>query len=65
MDKQDEAATAASFGGAPAKWVVTPHLDSEQIFDEADRLCPTHPVYVVPRERVDEIQEYFFRKEGF
>jgi protein farnesyltransferase subunit beta len=61
------ATPAAAFGSAdaPAKWVVSPYLDGEQIFDEADRLCPTHPVYVVPPERVDEIQEYFLNKEGF
>ncbi|KAH7312357.1 terpenoid cylases/protein prenyltransferase alpha-alpha toroid [Stachybotrys elegans] len=46
-------------------WEVSPYLKGEQIFDEEDRVCTTHPVYVIPQHRVQEIQEYFASKQSF
>ncbi|KAH6894121.1 terpenoid cyclases/protein prenyltransferase alpha-alpha toroid [Thelonectria olida] len=40
-------------------WTVTPYMEGEQIFDEEDRVCTMHPVYVIPQHKVDEIKSYF------
>ncbi|KAF7558949.1 hypothetical protein G7046_g5219 [Stylonectria norvegica] len=46
-------------------WTVKPYMEGEQIFDEEDRICTTHPVYVIPQHKVQDIQRYFGSKEGF
>lgn len=51
--------------GAPAKWDVTACAEGEQIFDEGDRVGPTHPVYAIPQDKVEAIMEYFGNKAGF
>ena len=40
-------------------------MRGEQIFDEEDRLCTTHPVYVIPQHSVESIMDYFNSKAGF
>jgi protein farnesyltransferase subunit beta len=40
-------------------WTVTPYMEGEQIFDEEDRVCTMHPVYVIPQHKVEEIKSYF------
>lgn len=40
-------------------WTVTPYMEGDQIFNEEDRVCTVHPVYVIPEHKVDEIQAYF------
>lgn len=51
--------------GAPAAWEVAAFEEGEQIFDEADRVGPTHPVYAIPQDRVEAITGYFGSKAGF
>ncbi|KAM0439805.1 hypothetical protein ACHAPT_000902 [Fusarium lateritium] len=46
-------------------WTVSPYMEGEQIFDEEDRVATVHPVYVIPKHKVDEIQNYFASKHGF
>lgn len=46
-------------------WSVSPYMEGEQIFDEEDRVATVHPVYVIPKHKVEEIQNYFASKEGF
>ncbi|KAF7547767.1 hypothetical protein G7Z17_g7511 [Cylindrodendrum hubeiense] len=46
-------------------WTVSPYMEGEQIFDEEDRVCTVHPVYVIPQHKVEEIQSYFATKSGF
>ncbi|KJZ71145.1 hypothetical protein HIM_09444 [Hirsutella minnesotensis 3608] len=47
------------------KWIVSPHVKGEQIFDEQDRVCVTHPVYTIPPHKAEACQQYFISKEGF
>ncbi|KFH41232.1 Protein farnesyltransferase subunit beta-like protein [Hapsidospora chrysogenum ATCC 11550] len=47
------------------QWVATPYMRGEQIFDESDRVCTTHPVYVIPQHKVESILDYFASKAGF
>lgn len=58
-------ATSSFEGGAPTGWVVDPYLGGEQIFDEVDRVCQTHPVYAIPPQKVADIMAYFATKAGF
>ncbi|KAJ3467306.1 hypothetical protein MRS44_004870 [Fusarium solani] len=46
-------------------WSVSPYMEGEQIFDEEDRVATVHPVYVIPKHKVEEIQNYFASKHGF
>lgn len=46
-------------------WTVSPYMEGEQIFDEEDRVCTIHPVYVMPQHKVEEVQSYFATKSGF
>ena len=47
------------------EWIVSPYDDGEQIFDEEDRVSTVHPVYVVPQQKVDDVQKYYKLKQGF
>lgn len=47
------------------KWAVTPYMKGEQIFDETDRICATHPVYVIPQHKLQDMWAYFAEKPGF
>ncbi|PHH86383.1 hypothetical protein CDD83_10322 [Cordyceps sp. RAO-2017] len=47
------------------EWAVSAHAQAEEIFDGPDRVCPTHPVYAIPQDRVEECQKYFASKWGF
>ena len=47
------------------EWVVTPYLEGQQIFSEDDRLATTHPVYVIPQHKADDIRDYLANKAGF
>jgi protein farnesyltransferase subunit beta len=40
-------------------------MTGEQIFDESDRVCTTHPVYVIPQHKAESILDYFASKPGF
>lgn len=51
--------------GAPAMWDVEPCVEGDQVFDEGDRVVPSHPVYAIPQERVAAITAYFGEKPGF
>ncbi|KAL5615149.1 hypothetical protein BROUX41_005206 [Berkeleyomyces rouxiae] len=52
--------------GNYTKWESSPfQFKDEQIFDEESRVNPSHPVYVVPPKKVDEIIEYFSGKSVF
>lgn len=44
---------------------MSPYMEGEQIFDEEDRVATVHPVYVIPKHKVEEIQNYFASKHGF
>ncbi|KAI8682863.1 Protein farnesyltransferase subunit beta [Fusarium sp. Ph1] len=46
-------------------WSVSPYMEGEQVFDEEDRVATVHPVYVIPKHKVEEIQNYFASKHGF
>jgi protein farnesyltransferase subunit beta len=46
-------------------WNTVPLSEPLQIFDETARLKPTHPIYVIPPESVDNIKAYFLAKVGF
>lgn len=50
---------------AAAMWAVLPYLDGPQIFDNADRVRPIHPVYAIPQQSVRAIREYFEGVQGF
>ena len=47
------------------QWVVTPYMRGEQIFDEGDRVCTTHPVYAIPQHKVEAVLSHFASKAGF
>jgi protein farnesyltransferase subunit beta len=47
------------------RWAASPFLDGDQIFHEDDRLRTTHPVYVIPQDKVEAIQSYFTSKQQF
>lgn len=48
------------------RWFVSPFMSAkEQIFEEVDRVGTTHPVYVIPQQKVDDCQQYFAVKTGF
>ena len=51
--------------GAPAMWDVEPCVEGDQVFDEGDRVGPSHPVYAIPQEKVEAITVYFGEKPGF
>ena len=40
-------------------------MEGEQIFEEDDRVGTTHPVYVIPQHKVQDVQKYFSFKLGF
>lgn len=46
-------------------WDVEPCVEGDQVFDEGDRVRPSHPVYAIPQERVEAITGYFGEKPGF
>lgn len=50
--------------GADA-WIAAPYLRGPRLFDEADRVLTTHPVYAIPQHKVDAIRGYFASKVGF
>lgn len=53
-------------GGPEAReWVVSPYVDDVQVFDEEDRVATLHPVYAIPQDKADEIQDYFASRPGF
>jgi protein farnesyltransferase subunit beta len=47
------------------QWIVAPHTEGEQIFNEDDRVCTTHPVYAIPQHKVQGIMDHFASKSGF
>lgn len=47
------------------QWVATPYMKGEQIFDEENRICTTHPVYVIPQHKLEDMWNYFAFKQGF
>ncbi|KAG6210179.1 hypothetical protein E4U50_002744 [Claviceps purpurea] len=48
------------------RWSVSPFEFTEaQIFEEVDRVEPSHPVYAISQNRVDDCQRYFATKTGF
>ncbi|KAK4665991.1 CAAX farnesyltransferase (FTase) subunit beta [Podospora pseudopauciseta] len=47
------------------EWMVLPYLEGEQVFENADRVRPVHPVYVIPQGAVRAMRGYFRGKGGF
>lgn len=47
------------------QWEVLPHVFDTQVFDEADRVNPTDPVYAIPLSSREDIVAYFTAKQGF
>ncbi|PHH55804.1 Protein farnesyltransferase subunit beta [Ceratocystis fimbriata CBS 114723] len=48
------------------KWEASPYkFTGEQIFDEDSRVNTSHPVYVLPPAKVDDVIGYFSKKQGF
>jgi hypothetical protein len=45
-------------------WEVTPEARIG-VFDEADRVNPTDPVYAIPQDKRKQIMAYFEAKAGF
>jgi protein farnesyltransferase subunit beta len=54
-----------SLAGEEAVWAVLPYLDGLQIFDNADRVRPVHPVYAIPQQCVRAMREHFRGRQGF
>jgi protein farnesyltransferase subunit beta len=54
-----------SLAGQEAVWAVLPYLDGLQIFDNADRVRPVHPVYAIPQQCVRAMREHFRGRQGF
>lgn len=50
---------------ATAHWVLSPRVSDIQVFDEADRINPTDPVYAIPQSSREDIVAYFTAKQGF
>ena len=50
---------------AASMWAVLPYLDGVQVFDNADRVRPIHPVYTIPQQNVRAMKEYFDAVRGF
>ena len=48
-----------------AHWDVSPRIFGTQVFDEADRINPTDPVYAIPQRSREDIVAYFTAKQGF
>ena len=53
--------------GADAVWNVFPYIDdnSDQIFEDSDRVRPIHPAYAIPQKNVNGIRAYFQGRSGF
>ncbi|CAG9943834.1 unnamed protein product [Clonostachys rosea f. rosea IK726] len=48
------------------KWSVGPFKEGgQQIFDEEDRVRTTHPVFVIPQQKAEDMLNYFAAKTGF
>lgn len=45
-------------------WMASP-AEGEQIFDDEDRVCAMHPIFVIPPSQVEACQRYFGAKSGF
>lgn len=50
---------------ANAHWTLSPRVNGIQVFDEADRINPTDPVYAIPQSSREDIVAYFTAKQGF
>lgn len=59
-DKGRQAGSCSS-----SRWVASPSVKGQQIFDERDRISTIHPVYTIPQRQVDAILRYFTNKPGF
>lgn len=46
-------------------WIAMPDMEGPRIFDEEDRVLTTHPVYVIPQHKVEQIMGHFASKAGF
>ncbi|KAJ2967538.1 hypothetical protein NQ176_g9615 [Zarea fungicola] len=55
---------SGSTGGAD-EWDAMPYVEDEQIFNEDDRIGTTHPVYVIPKHKVEAAWEHYASKTGF
>lgn len=49
---------------ANVEWTVFPHLD-DRVFDDADLVEATDPIYAIPQKSRKEMMEYFLSKPGF
>ncbi|KAK4103203.1 terpenoid cyclases/Protein prenyltransferase [Parathielavia hyrcaniae] len=54
-----------SLAGGEAVWAILPYLDGLQVFDNADRVRPIHPVYAIPQQSVRAMRDYFRARQGF
>lgn len=50
---------------APFSWSSDPDIVEDQIYDEADRVKPLHPIFVIPEEAVVQIHTHFLNKQNF
>lgn len=48
---------------ANTEWTVLPHID--RVFDHADLVEATDPVYAIPQKSRKEMMDYFLSKPGF
>lgn len=48
---------------APFGWSIAKKADLP--VDEADRVFPVHPIFVVPYQKAAEARKYFLRKDAF
>ncbi len=63
---EDELSSTSVLGPtADSVWAVLPYLDGPQVFDNADRVRPIHPVYAIPQQQVRAVKEFFGGKMGF
>jgi protein farnesyltransferase subunit beta len=46
-------------------WSAWPSVETEQVFDEEDRVGLMHPIYNIPSEAADNMKKYFESREGF
>lgn len=61
----DEAYLVSVSTAADAAWTVLPYLDDMQVFEERDLVRPIHPAYTIPQKSQQDMQSYFFTKQGF
>ncbi|MCJ1270655.1 CAAX farnesyltransferase (FTase) subunit beta [Lobaria immixta] len=53
------------------RWALLPEMpktkeeDEEEIFDADDRVAPTHPIYLIPWDKVEQTHMFFAHKGGF